>query len=200
MKYKLDVKNPIGNLTFIELTKLKHNNKHSSNQKNKYKKKDSFFADSEYYLNNKDNRNDDGCLGKSSLGMSHALNNRFNPIRAANRLPSKPNNLNNTNNNNNKNNLDNKTDDDDDEHGDNNTRSRKNNNQNSRSTSKYDISNSKSSKKSLQHRHSIVPGKHMSVMHACNKHSKRYRRLQMIVYNFLERPSGKFAAFYQIFM
>ena len=53
--------------------------------------------------------------------------------------------------------------------------------------------------KSGRKRVSIMTGKPMPVMPA-TKRSKQYRRVQINVYNFLERPSGKFAGLYQLVM
>lgn len=46
---------------------------------------------------------------------------------------------------------------------------------------------------------SLITGKQMSYT-PTTKRSRNYRRIQLIIYNYLERPSGFYAAVYQIVM
>lgn len=55
------------------------------------------------------------------------------------------------------------------------------------------------SKKHTDKRVSLITGKQMTVGHT-TKRSRNYRRVQLIIYNFLERPVGGYAASYQVFM
>ena len=55
------------------------------------------------------------------------------------------------------------------------------------------------SNKNNRKRVSIITGKQLYLMPS-TKRSKRYRRIQIMVYNFLERPSGFYAGSYQLIM
>ncbi|CAF0956713.1 unnamed protein product [Brachionus calyciflorus] len=51
----------------------------------------------------------------------------------------------------------------------------------------------------LNKRVSLITGKPINIM-PTSRRGKQYRRLQMTVYNYLERPSGAFAISYQLFI
>lgn len=59
--------------------------------------------------------------------------------------------------------------------------------------------NEKSSQHSKKKRVSLITGKYAHYS-SVNKRSKQYRRLQLTIYNYLERPSGVFAISYQLVM